>query len=84
LKKSDSIGEKKKLCANHNSNTIPKKGDDSNTAARPQDNNGHVGAAQVRETETHARSGTDIQESKMPPISLVKELTLEDFSRHGV
>ncbi|MGA9152205.1 MAG: hypothetical protein WBZ36_16645, partial [Candidatus Nitrosopolaris sp.] len=68
------------MFANHNSNTAPKKGNDSNTAARPQANNGHVDAAQVQETETHAQSGTDIQESKMLPISLVKESEYDNLS----
>jgi hypothetical protein len=68
------------LFANHNSNTAPKKGKDSNTAARPQTNNGHVDAAQVQETETHTQSGTDIRESKTLPKSLVKESEYDNLS----
>jgi hypothetical protein len=70
---------KKKMCANNNSNTAPKKDNDSNSAKRPQVNNGHVDA-EVQETETHAQSGTDTSESKMLPKSLVKESEYDNLS----
>ncbi|MGB8936470.1 MAG: hypothetical protein WCC17_15360 [Candidatus Nitrosopolaris sp.] len=68
------------MFTNHNSNTAPKKGNGSNTAARAQANNGHVDAAQVQETEAHAQSGTDIRESKMLPKSRVKESEYDKLS----
>jgi hypothetical protein len=70
---------RRKLFTNHNSNTAPKKGNESNTAAR-RAINGPVDVAQVQETETHAQSGTDIQESKMLPKSLVKESEYDNLS----